>query len=104
MPHPGTPSAGEGETETTFSVLPSANAYPSRSDGASSSSPSGLLPDARREKLSISELQARTERPGGDAGAEVDLRVEELRRGAATDEKKKALVPPKGWLHFVAGG
>ncbi|MCO5573077.1 hypothetical protein L7F22_026842 [Adiantum nelumboides] len=92
---PGTPTAGEGETETTFSVLPSANAYPSRSDGAFSSTPSGLLPDARREKLSVSELQARTERPGGDAGAEVDLKVEELRRGAATVQKKKVSYPQR---------
>lgn len=97
MPYPGTSSPGEGETETIAPLLPSAKAQ------------SG-------QKLSLSQL--RTLANQGNAGAQVDLRIVEAQQVASSSSKlpiasssteaspslPKKLVPPKGWLHFVAGG
>ncbi|SPO28332.1 related to RIM2 - Protein of the mitochondrial carrier family (MCF) [Ustilago trichophora] len=92
MPYPGTASPGEGETETTSPVLPSASVQSS-------------------SKLSISQLQRLANQ--GNAGAQVDLRTIEAQQAASSSSKaapapdgkrEKKLMPPKGWLHFVAGG
>ncbi|KAJ9474103.1 Mitochondrial carrier protein RIM2 [Pseudozyma hubeiensis] len=95
MPYPGTATPGEGETETISPLLPSANVQ------------SG-------QRLSISQLQRLADQ--GDAGAQVDLRIVESQQHASSSSKlpitpiddassrPKKLIPPKGWLHFVAGG
>ncbi|SJX64160.1 related to RIM2-Protein of the mitochondrial carrier family (MCF) [Sporisorium reilianum f. sp. reilianum] len=92
MPYPGTASPGEGETETISPLLPSANVQ------------SG-------QKLSLAQLETLANQ--GDAGAQVDLRIVEAQQHASSSSKlpiaetpaqPKKLVPPKGWLHFVAGG
>lgn len=54
---------------------------------------SPVMPSARAQQpQSIAQLQAKD-----DVGAQVDLRAIEL-------AQHKKVVPPKGWLHFVAGG
>ena len=91
MPYPGTATPGEGETETIAPLLPTANVE------------SG-------SKLSITQLQKLANQ--GDTGAQVDLRTIEAQQAASSSSKlpsseaasQKKLVPPKGWLHFVAGG
>ncbi|GAC92884.1 hypothetical protein PHSY_000442 [Pseudozyma hubeiensis SY62] len=95
MPYPGTATPGEGETETISPLLPSANVQ------------SG-------QRLSIPQLQRLADQ--GDAGAQVDLRIVESQQHASSSSKlpltptddassrPKKLIPPKGWLHFVAGG
>ncbi|SNX85832.1 related to RIM2 - Protein of the mitochondrial carrier family (MCF) [Melanopsichium pennsylvanicum] len=89
MPYLGTVSPGEGETETTSAVLPSARIQ--------SSTP-----------LSIPQLQKLAD--SGDAGAQVDLGSIEAQQAASSSSSQtlvkgeKKLIPPKGWLHFVAGG
>ncbi|SPO29536.1 related to RIM2 - Protein of the mitochondrial carrier family (MCF) [Ustilago trichophora] len=94
MPYPGTVSPGEGETEITSPVLPSASVQSS-------------------SKLSISQLQRLANQ--GNAGAQVDLGIIEAQQaasssskaaaaGAPAGQREKKLIPPKGWLHFVAGG
>lgn len=98
MPFPATASPGEGETETVSPLLPSANVEHSR-------------------KLSIPQLQRLAK--DGDAGAQVDLRIVEAQQAASSSSRTpeavsaftspdglrpKKLIPPKGWLHFVAGG
>lgn len=88
MPHPGTVSPGEGESSTSNPVLPSRT--------ASTSS------ELQMTGLQILEWQRRAE-IDSDAGAQVDLQVEEM-RAKQRGEVKPALIPPKGWLHFVAGG
>ncbi|PWN22203.1 mitochondrial carrier [Microstroma glucosiphilum] len=88
MPHPATASPGEGESATISPVLPSANAYP--------------------DTLSNDELRQRADLPHPDPGAAVDLRVEQMRVQADSSSEgarqEQRLEPPKGWLHFVAGG
>lgn len=122
MPHPATASPGEGESSTIAPVLPSANAYPDSSEASSSSyassssSPSSssassalrIFPAARKSALSNEELRQRADLPHPDPGAAVDLKVEQMRlqteSSSGGDRQEQKLEPPKGWLHFVAGG
>lgn len=96
MPYPGTSSPGEGETETVAPLFPSAKVQTSKD-------------------LSVAQLQRMAN--AGDAGAQVDLRTIEAQQAASSSSSQpyrassspdasrpKKLVPPKGWLHFVAGG
>ncbi|SPC63091.1 related to RIM2 - Protein of the mitochondrial carrier family (MCF) [Ustilago sp. UG-2017b] len=92
MQHPATSTPGEGETETFSPILPSARIQ--------SSTP-----------LTIPQLQQLAN--SGDAGAQVDLRTIESQQAFSSSSSsssshptapKQKLVPPKGWLHFVAGG
>lgn len=77
MPYAGTLTPGEGETETVSPVMPSVRATSSQSQ-------------------SVADLQAMAR--NNNAGAQVDLRTIELK------PQQKKVVPPKAWLHFVAGG
>jgi solute carrier family 25 protein 33/36 len=123
MPHPGTASPGEGESATISPVLPSANAYPDSSEASSSSYASSssssssassvlrIFPSARSAPLSTEELRQRADLPHPDPGAAVDLKVEQMRVQAGSSSsssegarQEQKLEPPKGWLHFVAGG
>ncbi|KAN0061280.1 Pyrimidine nucleotide transporter, mitochondrial [Thecaphora frezii] len=81
MPYLGTATAGDVESGTLTPVLPSA-----LSQG-----------DGRPASTSLPELRQRAER--GDAGAQIDLQMAQTRQAVPP----KA-APPKGWLHFVAGG
>ncbi|PWY97665.1 hypothetical protein BCV70DRAFT_219238, partial [Testicularia cyperi] len=103
MPYPGTASPGEGETETISPVMPTSQG----------SSPSTSTTTYQQPVRSIQQLQRLAE--NGDAGAQVDLRVQEMQQqhlpstsmSTSTSPQppsSKKLVPPKGWLHFVAGG
>ncbi|KAF6767650.1 Mitochondrial substrate/solute carrier [Kalmanozyma brasiliensis GHG001] len=91
MPYPATVTPGEGETETISPILPSATVQSSR-------------------QLSVPQLQQLASR--GDAGAQVDLRTLESQQASSSSSRStlsdgprpKKLIPPKGWLHFVAGG
>ncbi|CAO1637754.1 unnamed protein product [Parajaminaea phylloscopi] len=119
MPHPATPGPGEGESSTVAPVLPSANAYRGTGSSSASASTSSARilrspPSSAPAKYSTQELRELADSRSNDlsAGAEVDLRIEELRRsqqassaGSSSDGKRKEqLTPPKGWMHFVAGG
>ncbi|EPQ31509.1 uncharacterized protein PFL1_00842 [Pseudozyma flocculosa PF-1] len=81
MPYLGTTSPGEGESETIAPVLPSATAQK----------------PGQPSTISIPELRRRA--GDGDAGAQVDLSIAQNRQPVS-----HKLVPPKGWVHFVAGG
>lgn len=89
MPYPATATPGEGETESISPVLPSATVQSTSA-------------------LSLPQLQQLAAR--GDPGAQVDLRTLESQQAASSssrtplDSRPKKLIPPKGWLHFVAGG
>ena len=89
MPYPATATPGEGESETISPVLPSAQ---TAAAAASSSNKPG-----QPSSLSLPQLQARAHQ--GDAGAQVDVKVQELH-----SKPTQKLVPAKGWVHFVAGG
>lgn len=84
MPYPGTASPGEGESSTIGPILPSQSAVTSTS--------------SRLDNRNVLDRRQRAEHQL-DAGSQVDLQVEELHR-----KDRVRLVPPKGWLHFVAGG
>lgn len=122
MPYPATADPGEGESSTLAPVFPSANAYESPREeeerssvagpSSSSSSSSRLLPSNRNRPLSNEELRRRAVQDD-DAGAQVDLRIRQDAVVPAADgssssssvkQPQQRLVPPKGWLHFVAGG
>ncbi|GAC74839.1 mitochondrial carrier protein - Rim2p/Mrs12p [Moesziomyces antarcticus T-34] len=96
MPYPATATPGEGETETVAPILPSAHARSSHT-------------------LSTPQLQRLAN--SGDAGAQVDLGAAAAASSSSSSSssfastsaaseppRPKKVVPPKGWLHFVAGG
>lgn len=83
MPYPGTVSPGEGESSTVNLVLPSRS--------------TSLGSDSRLDGRNILDRQ-RMSSKNMDAGSQVDLQIEEMQ------SKHTKLVPPKGWLHFAAGG
>lgn len=88
MPHPGTVSPGEGESSTVNPVLPSRSA----SLGSASRLDQSDILD--RQRMSSENM---------DAGSQVDLQIQEMQR-KQQGLKHTKLVPPKGWLHFAAGG
>lgn len=94
MPHPATPGPGEGESSAVSPVYPSANAVASSSRLTQGDKPANFSPE---------ELKRQADAPRADvaAGAEVDLRVQRMKE---EEDSRKKLRPPKGWLHFVAGG
>jgi solute carrier family 25 protein 33/36 len=89
MPYPGTVSPGEGESSAVNPVLPSRIA----TTGS----------DSQLQGAKLVEWQRRAA-VDLDAGAQVDLQVEEMRAKGRGEDVKGKIVPQKGWLHFVAGG
>ncbi|CAO1614182.1 unnamed protein product [Sympodiomycopsis kandeliae] len=86
----------------------------SHSNTASSSSSGRVLPPSRDRPLSIEELRSRADSSyqREASGAQVDLRIQEQfgnqasssSSSSSTTKQQPTLTPPKGWLHFVAGG
>ena len=91
MPYPGTASPGEGETSTVGPVLPSRSVM--------------LSSESRLDGREILDRQARSSSEDVESGSQVDLQVEEMRRLKQQQQPENtSLVPPKGSLHFFAGG
>lgn len=87
MPSAAIGSPAEGESSTVNPVLPS----------------KGALDCADRPYTGLKRLEWERAAAHGDAGAQVDLEVQDMQatqRGA----KRPGTVPPRGWMHFVAGG